>query len=50
MADLSTRLWLLPVTLWLMALLTGRHQMGFALQNKEPGQQPGMCPLFLSFS
>ncbi|NXI25592.1 CD79B protein, partial [Sterrhoptilus dennistouni] len=45
MADLGTRLWLLPVTLWLLALLTGRHQTGFALQSKEPGQWPGVkCP------
>ncbi|NWX28545.1 CD79B protein, partial [Notiomystis cincta] len=43
MTDLGTRLWLLQVTLWLLALLTGRHQTGFAFQSKEPGQY-GRCP------
>ncbi|NWI00435.1 CD79B protein, partial [Tichodroma muraria] len=45
MADLGTRLWLLLVTLWLLPLLTGRHQTGFALQSKDTlSPAGGRCP------
>lgn len=42
MADLSTRLWLLPVTLWLMALLTGGIS---ANKNNTGNSTAGTCTL-----
>ncbi|NXQ39993.1 CD79B protein, partial [Catharus fuscescens] len=42
MADLSTRLWLLQVTLWLMALLTGGIS---ANKNNIGNSTAGTCPL-----
>ncbi|KAM3658179.1 B-cell antigen receptor complex-associated protein beta chain [Ammospiza nelsoni] len=41
MAALGTRLWLLPVTLWLLPLLTGGTQ---AEKNSTENSTDGMCP------